>query len=169
MPFSLAHFRRMFEYSDAANRLVLEAAGGLDGTLIDREIDIGPSPGSLRRILVHTYNGERVWLSRWKGGEETKWLPENVAPSTTELLAAFETVWAERDAWFAALPDTAFDVVQRYRDSRGTLYRASLGDMLLQGFVHSTHHRAQAVNALRRLGGRPPEVDYMVRVRERAE
>lgn len=169
MPFSLAHFRRMFEYSDAANRLVLEAAGGLDDTLIDREIDIGPSPGSLRRILVHTYNGERVWLSRWKGGEETKWLPEDVKPATAALLAAFEAVWVEREAWLATLDDARLDVMQRYRDSRGTLYRASLGDMLLQGFVHSTHHRAQAVNAVRRLGGKPPEVDYMVRVREKAE
>ena len=39
------------------------------------------------------------------------------------------------------------------------------GDMILQGLVHSIHHRAQAVNMLRQLGLGPPEVDYMTSVR----
>jgi uncharacterized damage-inducible protein DinB len=40
--------------------------------------------------------------------------------------------------------------------------------MLLQLCYHATHHRAQAVNILRRLGTQAPELDYMMRIREPA-
>ena len=56
--------------------------------------------------------------------------------------------------------------VQRYRDSKGSLYQTTLQNMLLEMIVHATHHRAQAINALRRVGAAVPEVDYMQQVRE---
>jgi uncharacterized damage-inducible protein DinB len=56
--------------------------------------------------------------------------------------------------------------VQEYRDSRGSKFRATLADMITQGLVHSIHHRAQATNAIRRLGRNAPEMDYMVHIRQ---
>jgi uncharacterized protein YciI len=58
--------------------------------------------------------------------------------------------------------------VQVYRDSKGSLFQATLGDMLMQGVMHTKHHQAQAVNALKRLGAAWPELDYMYRVRKPA-
>ena len=37
----------------------------------------------------------------------------------------------------------------------------SLGETILQVFMHSTHHRAQANTRLRALGAEPPLVDYI--------
>jgi uncharacterized damage-inducible protein DinB len=59
-----------------------------------------------------------------------------------------------------------FDDTDRDRGSRGTLFTTTLGDVILQMFVHSTHHRAQAVNMLRHLGVSHPQVDYMMLVRQ---
>jgi uncharacterized damage-inducible protein DinB len=56
-----------------------------------------------------------------------------------------------------------------YRDSKGSLFAATLSDMLLQGILHSVHHRAQAVNMVRRLGGAALEMDYMTFVRRPVE
>jgi uncharacterized damage-inducible protein DinB len=162
----LAAFGALFKYSDAANRLVLNAAAELAGEVLDREIDIGPKPGSLRRILIHTWNGEFMWLNRWRGNYELKWPPEQLSTPVPKLLAEFEQVWAERDAFLATLTPDRLGLLQRYRDSRGSLFQATLSDMLSQGIVHSIHHRAQAINAIRRLGGTPPEVDYMNLVRQ---
>jgi len=72
----------------------------------------------------------------------------------------------ERDAFLAELSDAALQASVTYRDSKGSLFSASLGQMMVQMCVHSTHHRAQAVNMIRRAGGQTPEVDYMVWVRK---
>jgi uncharacterized damage-inducible protein DinB len=86
--------------------------------------------------------------------------------SPEEVLKALELIWPERDAFLASLDPGRLDAEQPYRDSRGTLFRATLRRMLLQGIVHSIHHRAQAVNAIRRLGGAAPEVDFIMSVRQ---
>lgn len=158
--------RRMFDYSDWANAAVVEAAGLLSDEVLDREIDIGPKPGSLRRILLHTLAGETVWLSRWKGNVENAWPNERLNAPVKEIAAAFEKVVEDREVFFSTLSELQLTAAQTYRDSKGSLFKATLRDMLIQGLVHSVHHRAQAVNALRRLGGKPPEVDYMGHIRE---
>lgn len=151
-------------YSDRMNRSIFTAAGALDDATLDRSIDIGL--GSLRRILIHIHNGEHVWLARWRGEIETKWPREDVPTAPAEVLRQLEGVWEQRRAFLTGIAPQRLDVMQNYRDSKGSLFKATLRDMILQGIIHSTHHRAQAVNALRRLGGERLEVDYMVGVRQ---
>ncbi len=160
---------RMYAYSDESNLKVLAAVVALTDEQLDRPIDIGPTPGSLRRILIHTYNGERVWLSRQSGQPETKWPSETVKPSIAQLTIDFSAVAAERNTWLARLNPRQLDKFQPYRESRGSLFHATLLDMILQGLTHSTHHRAQSANAIRRLGGTAPELDYMYMHRQVAE
>jgi hypothetical protein len=54
--------------------------------------------------------------------------------------------------------------VQNYRDSKGSLFKATLNDMLIQNVMHSTHHRAQIVNAIRRVG--QPQVGNVIEMPE---
>lgn len=159
--------RVLLEYTDWCNRQLLESAAPLDDDALDRDMQIGP--GSVRRILVHIASGEQVWLRRWKGEAEAKWPAETERVAVAALAARLAENAAARDAWLSTLSPADTVVVQPYRDSRGTLYRASLGDMLVQGVMHSKHHQAQCVNALKRLGARWPELDYMYRVRVAAE
>lgn len=156
--------RSLIDYGDKMNRLVFERASNLSDEQLAQNLDIGP--GSLRRILLHLYNGELVWLARWEGKTETPWPSESLTLSPSEILAKLETVTTQRAAFIAGLNEAKLDVVQTYRDSKGSLFKATLRDMLLQGIVHSIHHRAQAVNAIRRLGGDAPDVDYMYSVRQ---
>ncbi|MBX3403100.1 MAG: DinB family protein [Phycisphaeraceae bacterium] len=162
---SLPLLARLFEYSDWANAQVLSAAAGLSDEQLDRPLEIGPGPGTLRRVLMHTWAGEDTWLRRWRGEMEAKWPAESERLSIAQLRERFETTCAQRAEFVGTLSDAALDREQMYRDSRGGVFSASLGDMLLQGIVHSVHHRAQATNAIRRLGGAAPEMDYMMRIR----
>lgn len=166
MTADLATVRTLLEHSDWSNRKLLEAALTLEEGELDRDMQIGP--GSIRRILLHTYNGEAVWLKRWQGNAETKWPSESEKIGVRDLMERFERCWVERDGFLAGLMAQDAERVQPYRDSKGTLYKATLGDMLLQGILHSKHHQAQAVNALKRLGATWPELDYMYRVRKTA-
>lgn len=162
----LGTVRTLLEYTDWSNDRLLAAAGALDDERLDRGMDIGP--GSLRRTLLHILSGESVWLRRWRGEAETAWPNEGEKAAVAEIRSRLGANRRERDAFLDTLATDRADLgrVQPYRDSKGSLYRATLGDMLIQGVMHSKHHQAQAVNMLRRLGGDWPELDYMYRVRE---
>lgn len=165
---TLALLRQLLDYSDWANAQVLSAAARLSDEQLDRPLEIGPDPGTLRRVLMHTWAGEDMWLRRWQGEIEAKWPAESERLSVAQLRDRFEATRARRGPFIAGLEDAAVVRVQEYRDSRGSLFKAALADMLLQGIVHSVHHRAQATNAIRRLGGAAPEMDYMMHIRQPA-
>lgn len=159
---------RLLEYSDWANVQVLSAAAGLSDEQLDRPLEIGPGPGTLRRVLMHTWAGEDTWLRRWRGEVEAEWPKEGERLSIAQVRERFEATRLQRAAFVGTLDEAALAREQTYRDSRGGLFRATLGDMLVQGIVHSVHHRAQATNAIRRLGGAAPEMDYMMHFRRPA-
>lgn len=161
----LATIRVLIEYTDWSNDRLLAAAEPLDDARLDRELDIGP--GTLRRALLHILSGEQVWLRRWRGEAEAAWPDERERAPVAQVRTRLAANRNERDAFLDTLAGAHADLgrVQPYRDSKGSLFRATLGDMLIQGVLHSKHHQAQAVNMIRRLDGEWPELDYMYRVR----
>lgn len=163
---NLDSLRALLKYSDWANGALLGAAAPLTVAQLDQPFDMGV--GSLRKTLIHLYNGEYVWLNRWRGRAETKWPSEDEPAEPGELHERFRACWRERDAFIATTGEADLARVINYRDSKGSMYLATLADMMLQMFVHSTHHRAQAVNMIRRVGGTPPDLDYMYWVRRPA-
>jgi uncharacterized damage-inducible protein DinB len=162
----LETLRPFFAHTDWSNLRLLDAAEPLNDQQLDQDLQLGP--GSLRKILLHTYNGEIVWLKRWQGMIEMAWPGENETPTVEDLRSIFGANAGSRNRWMDTLTPDALGKVQKYRDSKGTLYQATLGDMMIQAIMHSKHHQAQAANAIKRLGGKPPELDYMYRVRKSA-
>lgn len=157
----LTTIQEWLRYSDWANARLLGCAGGLSDEQLDRGFDMGL--GSLRRTLLHILAGESVWLQRWQGRAETKWPDESEKLNAPAMRGRFEACFEERRAFLGEVGTSDLARVVTYRDSKGALYKASLGDMLLQVCVHSQHHRAQAVNMLRHVGAAPikPGLDYI--------
>lgn len=155
-----------FAYGDWANDRLVAAAEPLSAEQLDQRFDIGM--GSLRRTIMHVLVGEEVWLARWRGETQKMWGGENEPLPPAGMTPRFEAMRAARAAFFGTLRAGDLDREQVYRDSKGSQFRAALRDMLIQGFVHSTHHRAQAVNILRRLGQPAPELDFMMHARRPA-
>ena len=147
------------KYNDWADERLLAAAEGLSDDKLDRPFDIGR--GSLRRTMLHIVVTEEVWTERWKGHAETPWPDEEERADMATMRERLKRTWEKRDAFLATVGNDKLSRDVVYRDSLGTLYQAPLGDMMLQLCIHSTHHRAQVVNMLRRLGNEPPELDYM--------
>ena len=163
----LGTIRTLLAYTDWSNHRLLECASALSDEQLDRDMQIGP--GTMRRTMRHIYAGEYVWLRRWRGEVETDWLDETAKIPVGQLAADFETNIREREALLARLIESDLARVQPYRDSKGNLFKASLGDMLMQGVLHSKHHQAQACNILKRLGAPWPELDYMMRIRRASD
>jgi len=163
---SLESIQTLLRYSDWANQQVLRCAAPLTAEQLDRPFPIGR--GSLRSTLAHIVAAEHVWLQRWMGRGETPWPREDTPTSPAAFGDALRQTWKQRDAFLAKLGDADLRRCGVYRDSKGSLFNATLGDMLLQGCIHSTHHRAQVVNMLRQLEAETPELDYMMWVRRPA-
>ncbi|MCK6483506.1 MAG: DinB family protein [Phycisphaerae bacterium] len=158
--------RQLLRYSDWANQQILRCAAQLSDEQLDRNFDIGR--GTLRRTLMHIHAGEQVWHQRSRGQSETPWPDEKEPVSVVTLAERFGRTAAERDAFLDGVRPDELPRTITYRDSLGGLFVASLGEMLMQACLHSMHHRAQAVNILRRLSAAPPELDYMMHVRKPA-
>jgi uncharacterized damage-inducible protein DinB len=154
------------KYSEWANGELLRASRGLSDAQLDQPFDMGM--GYLRRTLLHLHAGEHVWLQRWQGRTETPWPDEKEKVSVEVISTQFAKTYAERTTFLSTVQDGDLGKLVTYRDSKGSLFAATLGDMITQGILHSTHHRAQAVNMLRRAADTLVELDYMMWVRKPA-
>ena len=162
----MKNFEQIFRYSDWANQRLLDCCAPLADARLDQPFDIGC--GSLRRTLIHLYNGEHVWLQRWRSRPETPWPDEGEIVGIPALRERFRQTAAERKDFLSSIAEEAMEQLIVYRDSRGAWFQAALADMLMQAGTHSVHHRAQIVNMLRRLGAETPELDFMYWRREPA-
>lgn len=163
----LGTIRDFLHYNDAMNDRILAAAVRVPSDGLDRPFEMGM--GSLRRTLIHILAGESVWVRRWQGLHNTPWPDESVRHNPADIGREIAGVRAERDNFLRAQTPGTLAREITYRDSKGSYFSATLGDMMMQMCLHSTHHRAQAVNMLRQLGAEAPEVDYMMWLRKPAQ
>lgn len=162
----LSTIRALLRYSDWANGQLVQTAATLRPELLDQTLDIGM--GTLRRTLLHILAGESVWLARWRGERETPWPDEQERTDPAEIGRRMGDTSAVRDQFLSSMDVGSTGRMVAYRDSKGSLFSATLAEMMIQMCMHSTHHRSQAVNMIRRLGGKPPELDFMMWVRRPA-
>lgn len=162
----LTPIRHQLLYNDVMNDRLLDAARPMSNERLDQPFDMGL--GTLGKTLAHVYVAESVWLERWKGVSEVSWIQLASYERPATLAELWPQVRSDRDALLNSLPADRLAAMQVYRDSKGSRFRATLLDMILQGITHSTHHRAQAVNMIRRLGGGTIDLDYMYSRRQPA-
>jgi len=152
------------KYSEWANGELLRASRSLSDAQLDQPFDMGR--GCLRRTFIHIHAGEHVWLQRWQARTETPWPNEKEKDSVEVISTQFAGTYAERATFLSNIQSGDLGKLVTYRDSKGSLFKATLGEMMMQGILHSTHHRAQAVNMLRRAADTLVELDYMMWVRK---
>lgn len=156
---ALDTIRILLAYSDETNTRLIDAAAGLTDVQLDQPFDMGM--GTLRKTLSHIFVGEAAWLARWKQTPGFKWSSVAVPGTIVEMRRLDQTTRADRDAFLDSVTAESLAADQVYLDSTAGEFIATLHDQIIQGIVHSTHHRAQAVNMIRRLGGPLVDVDFM--------
>ncbi len=153
---------RYFAYGDWATNTLLNLACALDNEQLDRDFAMGA--GSIRKTFLHLFDAEQWWDRNWHAGPGP--LPET--PETTpiaELIERWTTLAAVRNAMIAAMnAEEAQRVVTASACGPPTHFRVV--ESMLQLCVHGTHHRAQLVNMLRHSDAAPPNIDYVLWLRE---
>jgi uncharacterized damage-inducible protein DinB len=154
---------RMYShYVDWAMARIFGLAQSVDDEGLDREFPMGM--GSLRKTLLHILDAERFWRSNWRG--ETDAFPKSPAnTSLADMTSQWEETAAARNRSLEGWSADELDRVVHANFGAG-LMPLRVGESALQLCVHGTHHRAQAVNMLRRLGHTPPSFDLVVWIRE---
>src|SRR6187397_2052118 len=109
---NLSDIRSLFDYTEWANGLAIEAAGKLSDEHLRR--DVGISHQSIFGTLLHMAGAEWIWLERWHGRSPAK--AEAWSQWTTESCADLATL---RDRWMAVV-DQRWRYVSQLDDAKLT-------------------------------------------------
>jgi uncharacterized damage-inducible protein DinB len=162
---TLKDISRLFDYTEYANGLALDAAEKL--TEEQRRYDFKSSHGSIHGTLVHIAGAEWLWLQRWKGTSHPRiWTADDFAD-----VAALRSRWRETDAERRELLENLTDEKLRqdlsYKNLKGEPFTFTIVEQMQHVVNHSTLHRGQVVGMIRQLGVQPPAVDLLYYMIER--
>jgi uncharacterized damage-inducible protein DinB len=153
----LREIKKIYEYHDWANRQILDAVETL--TPSELGADLGGSFPTLMETLQHNLLVEALFIRRWQE-QPPQAMPES------ETIGQIRTVWQsielERNAFLAGLPESDLSKTICYFDTRGRHVALELWQAIFQCVNHSTHHRGQLIEKLRKLGKVPPATDFVL-------
>jgi uncharacterized damage-inducible protein DinB len=155
--------RAYYRYADWARDCVHEAAAELDDAALDREFPIGI--GTLRKTLLHIRFAEQWWLENWTHGPGRPFPELDETTSIAELVRLFDETARERNTLLEGLDDAGLARTVEAVPRPGVHRAFPLGVTMLQLCCHGTHHRAQALNMLRHVGGDVPWLDIVTMLR----
>jgi uncharacterized damage-inducible protein DinB len=154
---SIAAIRTLYERHWWANRLLSDTAAALGEAAAAREVGRQFSASSLKGLLYHVYDVDRLWLSRWNGVSPTS-VPAEAEEAPT--LAALRDRWVALEKEQAGFLDgvTESDLTRPidYRLISGKAYRVALELLLYHVVDHGTHHRSEVATMLTMVSGSPP-------------
>ena len=165
---NLTDIRHLFDYTEWANDLAMEAADKLHDEDLRR--DVGISHKSIFGTLLHTAGAEWIWLERWNGRSPAKaeawsmWTPESCADLAT-LNDRWTEVVASRAQYISELDETRLAAELAFKLLSGDPSSMRLIDQMQHVANHSTMHRGQVVGMIRQLGIDPPSTDLLFYLR----
>lgn len=151
--------RTLFAHHDWARDKLLSVAA----TLSDAQLDAGVAMGfgSLRDTLFHLWAAESLWLQRWKRLPNPKFPEHDPRLSIDDLGKRWRATDTERDDLLLNLDPDALEQPLTYAHPDGRSYTQQLSDLMIHVCNHAAHHRAQALNMLRRCGAATPGLDFL--------
>lgn len=165
---NITDIRHLFDYTEWANDLAMEAAAALSTESLHR--DFGISHGSIFGTLRHMAGAEWIWLERWHGHSPPKkeawslWTDESCAD-----LATLEERWREvvdrRTRFMSELDESRLSAELPFKLLSGDPNSMRLVDQMQHVANHATLHRGQVVGMIRQLGIEPPSTDLLFYLR----
>ena len=165
---NLSDIRHLFDYTEWANGLALDAAATLSDEHLRRDFQI--SHRSIFGTLLHMAGAEWIWLERWHGHSPPKmeawalWTVESCAD-----LAALNERWKEvvdrRAEFITELDESRLAAELPFKLLSGDPSSMRLVDQMQHVANHATLHRGQVVGMIRQLGIDPPSTDLLFYLR----
>ena len=164
----LTDIKNLFDYTEWANELAMDAADKLPDEGLRR--DVGISHRSIFGTLVHMAGAEWIWLERWHGRSPTKaeaWSRWSVEECTD--LAVLKDHWTnlinERAQFVSQLDEMRLAADLPFKLLSGDPSSMPLINQMQHVVNHATMHRGQIVGMIRQLGIDPPATDLIFYLR----
>jgi len=164
----LTDVKNLFDYTEWANDLAMDAASKLPDEGLLR--DVGISHHSIFGTLVHMAGAEWIWLERWHGRSPTKaeawtlWSTESC-----KELAVLKDRWLnlinERAQFVSQLDEIRLAADLHFKLLSGDPSSMPLINQMQHVVNHATMHRGQIVGMIRQLGIEPPATDLLFYLR----
>jgi uncharacterized damage-inducible protein DinB len=165
---NLADVKHLFDYTEWANGLALDAAAKLSDEDLRRDVNI--SHGSIFGTLLHMAGAEWIWLERWHGrspaGAEawSLWKTES-CPDLATLNLQWHQLIERRAAFISKLDEARLSAELSFILLNGDSNSMRLVDQMHHVANHATLHRGQVVGMIRQLGIAPPSTDMLFYLR----
>ena len=165
---NIADIRHLFDYTEWANGLVLNAAAKLSDEQLRQDVQI--SHGSIFGTLLHMAGAEWIWLERWhrhspQGPEAwALWKTESCGDLAT-LKERWSNVADRRARFISEIGEAQFLGELPFTLLNGDGSSLPLGDQMQHVVNHATLHRGQVVGMIRQLGIAPPATDLLFYLR----
>jgi uncharacterized damage-inducible protein DinB len=165
---NLADIRHLFNYTEWANNLALDAAEKLPDENLRR--DFGISHKSIFGTLVHMAGAEWIWWERWNGRSPVKaeawsmWSTESCADLAT-LKQRWNDLVGSRAQFMSQLDEERLNAELAFKLLSGDPNSMRLIDQMQHVVNHATLHRGQVVGMIRQLGIDPPSTDLIFYLR----
>jgi len=140
----------MMKYTELADQRIIE--------IFERaKVDMPEA----ERLFSHVLNEQHIWAYRISG-QKPKYGVWDIHPKEKFESLSSANFKLVREAL------NGFTLTQRvlYANSRGDQYENSVDEILFHLFNHSTYHRGQVVNLLKKAGFTPPVTDYIMLKRD---
>ena len=165
---NLSDIRHLFDYTEWANGLAMNAAAELSEENLGR--DFGISHGSILGTLRHMAGAEWIWLERWHGNSPPKneawalWTNE-ACPDLKTLNERWRDVVDRRTRFISELDESRLMSELAFKLLSGDPNSMRLVDQMQHVANHATLHRGQVVGMIRQLGLAPPSTDLLFYLR----
>lgn len=147
----------LYSYNTYANQLVLDTAARLSDEEFSRQAS--PSHGSVRDLLIHIVGSEAFFLKLCQGQPMP---PRPDEPPTLAQMRAYFSVHAgEQENYLTSLADGDLQREVTFQMA-GHEFLLPVWQLLIQAFVHSTHHRGELSIVLSQLGYPLPTLDIII-------
>ena len=165
---NLHDIRHLFDYTEWANDLAMDAANSLTDEQLNR--DFGISHTSIFGTLTHMAGAEWIWLERWHGRSPAKaeawsmWTPESCGDLAT-LNDRWSDVIERRTRFISEIDADKLAADLSFNLLSGDASSMRLVDQMRHVVNHATMHRGQIVGMIRQLGIDPPSTDLLFYLR----
>ena len=166
---NLSDVKHLFDYTEWANGLAMDAAAKLANE--DRRRDVNISHRSIFGTLLHMAGAEWIWLERWNGRSPAKaeawsmWTSDSCADLAT-LNQRWQALVDRRARYVSALDEERLAAELPFKLLSGDPSSMRLVDQMRHVANHATMHRGQIVGMIRQLGIDPPSTDLLFYLRQ---
>ena len=164
----LTDINQLFNYTEWANGLVMDAAAKLPPESLHR--DVCCSHQSIFGTLLHMAGAEWIWLERWNGrspGKAEAW--SRWSTDSCNDLLVLKNRWTElveeRTHYVSQLDEPRLAEELSFKLLSGDPSSMPLISQMQHVVNHATMHRGQVVGMIRQLGMEPPATDFIFYLR----